>query len=119
MFKTAYNYKKEVEAKGEHFEQVKDKISLTSPDMSYSVRELLQKFTTGQPLQIKFDGQYDENPSFDHIDPTRSGDFDLSDLTELQLELDQIEANIEIARQAIADKKASEGSNVVNEPSEA
>lgn len=35
-----------------HKEQVKDRVSKTIPDDSYTIRELLQKFSTGSPLPV-------------------------------------------------------------------
>jgi len=41
--------------------------SITVPDHSYSIRDILEKFTTGQPLSgimsyNEFDGEFDNNP---------------------------------------------------------
>lgn len=115
MFTTQYNYIYD-ESK---MEIISDKTSLTFPDMSYTVRQLLEKFTFGQPVRVFKEGIFEDDPSFDYIDPTRSGDFDLSDITALEIELAQLESNIEIARQAIADKKASETTSEATEVSEA
>lgn len=58
--------------------------SLTVPDMSYSIREILEKFTQGIDLQVSKNPQYAENQELidefeqepDYIKP----DFDLTDV---------------------------------------
>lgn len=102
MFKHQFNFVAQNATK----EKVNDKISQTSPDMSYSVRELLAKFTSGQPLPVKVQPIYDENVSFDSI--PNPIDWDLTDITEAQLEVQQLNENIEAAQQALAAKKAEE-----------
>lgn len=89
VFRTQFNYN------GDRGERNNGLASMTVPDQSYTVRELLQKFTSGGMPDVAKVPQYEEDPDFDDIDPTRLPDFDLADLTELQLELDQRKATLD------------------------
>lgn len=60
-------------------------VSLTNPDMSYSVRELLEKFTNGVIPPVARTTNFEENPTFEDYDQTRELDFDLADATEMSL----------------------------------
>lgn len=85
---TTLTHSRNFAAKPQHKEKKSSLPSLTSPDMSYSIKTLLEKFTTGITPPVMRDGQYDENASFENYDLTRNGDFDLTDATE---ELHQLE----------------------------
>lgn len=61
-----------------HAEQPKGK-SLTQPDLAFTVRELLDRFTRGSMPPVVKQEIWEENANFDSADPTRRGDFDLSD----------------------------------------
>ena len=65
--------------------------SLTIPGQSYTVRELLEKFTTGIPLDLFRQGVYDqdEEPDIELSDPTREPDFDLADRVTIQNHINQ------------------------------
>jgi hypothetical protein len=54
-----------------------ESISMTVPDMSYTIRDLLTKFTKLPDIQSK--GIYEENPNIDEPIPLFN---DLSDITE-------------------------------------
>lgn len=57
-----------------------DSISMTIPEMSYTVKDLVQKFTLGTiPADIVRNVLYTENPDFDDFIETEYGDFDLTD----------------------------------------
>lgn len=57
-----------------------DPVSVTVPDMSYSLRDLLERFTTGTiPTDLVRAAMYTDNPDFDDFLATELGDFDLSD----------------------------------------
>lgn len=100
-FKTQFNFT----FGSEQMEKVKDAKSVTCPDMSHTVRELLIKYTSGQPIR-GHDPVYDEDVSFDSIpDPI---DWDLTDITEAKLEIDSLQSKIELAQKAIAEKEAEE-----------
>lgn len=70
------------------YEKVSEKPSLTAPDMSYTVRQLLERFTTGIAPEVQRNGVYDENANHDNYDVTRDGDFDLADATAMKIELE-------------------------------
>ncbi|MEM3318498.1 MAG: hypothetical protein QXT80_03010 [Thermoplasmatales archaeon] len=96
MFKTQFN---SVPDSGE----INDEVSLTVPDMSYTVRELLEKFTSGVMPAVERNPLYEDDPDFDNIDPSRLGDFDLVDLLEMQ---EEYQTRIENVNAAIAAKDA-------------
>lgn len=59
-----------------------DPVSTAVPDMSYSLRDLVERFTTGTlPTDLVRDAMYTDNPDFDDFIATELGDFDLSDYT--------------------------------------
>lgn len=103
-FKHAYNFVFGANCK----EKANYEPSLTVPDMAMTVKQLLQRVRAGSVPKVMFQGTFEEEPSFEFIDPTRSGDFDLSDLTELQLEIDTLNANIKAAQDALNAKKNEE-----------
>lgn len=68
--------------------------SLTVPDMSYSIKEILQRFTSGQSLPIGQGLSYDDEDDFEDgfLPPDRTeGGFDLSDIPMLRAELQRLE----------------------------
>lgn len=73
MFKTQYNFNSKAE---QNFEKIKGH-SLTVPDMSYTIKELLTEFTTIP--EITRAAQYDDDPNIDYPHPW---DVDLVDLQE-------------------------------------
>lgn len=72
----------------------KDRKSQTVPDMSYTPREIIAKFSRGERVPLGFDGAYDsldDDPSMDPYyddpaifedDPTRDPEFDFGDYVE-------------------------------------
>jgi len=108
--------------KGKSFEGQK---SLTIPDMSYTIREILDKFTT-LPGEILQEGHYDENPTFEDA---QNFDTDLTDITINQLKIEQLEADLkqqkidlQKEKESKATKEAEKGSEIKlgqNEPSQA
>ncbi|AXH75010.1 MAG: hypothetical protein [Microviridae sp.] len=61
--------------------------SMTVPNESYSLKEIVEKFSREYPKHMLRTGYFDgeENDiDFDDIDPTRQGDFDLTDAIELK-----------------------------------
>lgn len=98
-FVTPYNY----EFTENCCEKKNVKPSMTCLDMSYTVRELLAKFTSGSVPQVQHDGLYDDDPSFsDLVQPV---DYDLSDITEMELEVNNLKSRLSDAKKAIEDKK--------------
>lgn len=54
-------------------------LSLTQPDLAFSVQELLERFTHGSMPAVIHEGTYQEDADFDNYDKTRDGAFDLAD----------------------------------------
>jgi ABC-type uncharacterized transport system substrate-binding protein len=78
MFNTTWNFQRS----GVDYEMPVG-VSETIPDMSYTVREIMEKFTVGLAPHVLKNGQFDENENlgFDDYDPTRQLDYDLADAT--------------------------------------
>lgn len=72
------------------YEVISDTSSLTIPDQSLTVREILDRYTRGIPMDISMEDNdlgYDgDDPSFDDVNPFLDPAFDLSDLTDMELE---------------------------------
>ena len=67
--------------------------SLTIPDQSLTIREIIDRFSRGQDLNVMHSVYYDGEEGevdFDHIDPTLDPAYDLSDVT---ADLQRIEEN--------------------------
>lgn len=92
---------------------VKDRESLTVPDMSFTPREIIQKFSRGEKVPLGFQGSYDsedvvdndrymttfdQDPQLREDDPTRDPSFDFGDYVEHKLALE--ERNRERARRS-------------------
>lgn len=84
MFKTQYNFCFDPV---QHSEPKSELPSLTVPDMSYTVRELIEKFTTGGMPPIQHEGTYDENLDFSDA---LAIDQDLTDLHQARLNVDSL-----------------------------
>jgi hypothetical protein len=85
IFRTNYNQIKLLSDK----EKV-DPISVTVPNETYSLKDIVERFSKEYPKQLLRTGYYDDSEGdidFDDIDPTRSPDFDLSDSIELKNKL--------------------------------
>ena len=73
--------------------------SLTVPDMSFTPREIIQKFSRGEKVPLGFNGLYDSEDDADHLfdddpsvfeeDPTRDPNFDQADYVEEKIALDE------------------------------
>lgn len=53
--------------------------SLTQPDMSYDIKTILAKFTVGIDPAVSKIPNYEDDVSFDSIDPARTPGFDVFD----------------------------------------
>lgn len=85
-FKTNYNnYKSESD-----YEKV-DPISITVPDETYSLRQIVEKFSREYPKALLRTGYSDDinenDPDFDDVDITRTPDFDYVDAFELKQQI--------------------------------
>lgn len=94
---------------------VKSKTSETVPDMSFTPREIIQKFSRGEKVPLGFQGLYDSedsvldanDPAIWQEDPTRDPNFDFGDYTEEKIALEQRQkaAKRRSAAEASSDKK--------------
>lgn len=69
-----------------------DPVSITVPDESYSLREIVERFRREYPSHMLRMGYYDgeeDYDNFDDVDLTRTPDFDLSDALALKKELNE------------------------------
>lgn len=71
--------------------------SLTLPDQSYSIQEMLEKFVRGIPVPTATLGGFDDEPDMDNIDPSRLGDYDLVTLVEMRDEFSELIDGIQAA----------------------
>lgn len=64
--------------------------SMTVPDMSYTPREIIQKFSRGERVPLGFKGLYDDDDAspFEE-DPTRDPNFDFGDYVETKHALNE------------------------------
>lgn len=72
------------------YEETSDEV-VTVPDQSYTVRELLENFTSNIPPSLNIyedEGLFDENNEFAY-DPVGDRDLDLVDLQQLKAEIDE------------------------------
>lgn len=96
------------------YEETSDEV-VTVPDQSYTVRELLENFTSNIPPSLNMyedQGLFDENDEFGY-DPIGDRDLDLVDLQQLRAEIDE-----RIARQTAAltrkEKEAAKKEGIVS-----
>ena len=67
--------------------------SETIPDQSYSIQEIITRFTGGIMPTVNNRIFYDDDPDFDSVDPTMRPDYDLIDaLSDLEAISKQFEA---------------------------
>lgn len=96
------------------YEETSDEV-VTVPDQSYTIRELLENFTSNIPPSLNMyedQGSFDENDEFGY-DPIGDRDLDLVDLQRLRIEIDE-----RIARQTAAltrkEEKAAKEEGIVS-----
>ena len=101
-FQTAYNAKTR---KGQTFELV----SLTVPDQTYSIRQILEKTQNGMVVTAKNYNTFDENPDVERVAFLQTPGIDLQDVHEYSEQLQQqitlsekkeLERQQELVRQA-------------------
>lgn len=79
MFINRYNF----DPKAKHvFEKSNTAPTETVPDQSYTISEIINRFTGGILPNIQRNVSFDEDPTFDSDDITRRPDFDLVDASE-------------------------------------
>lgn len=86
------------------YEPDNDLPSMTVPDQSMSIKDMIARFASGQSLNVGREVYYEENPDFENVDITLDPNFDLADVTEEQEKLAHRASIIK----ANADKKAIE-----------
>lgn len=66
-----------------------DEPSLTVPDQSFTIKELLIRYTSGTMPPVYRDGYYEEDDEIDidNVNPMERGDFDLVDAQQLSDEI--------------------------------
>lgn len=72
------------------YEETSDEV-ITVPDQSYTIRELLENFTSNIPPSLNIyedQGSFDEDNEFGY-DPIGDRDLDLVDLQQLRAEIDE------------------------------
>lgn len=82
---------------------------LTIPDESYTIEEILDKFTKGIHLGIEKDGQYSDSDDFNDVDE-RTYLNDLSDIEDIEVSM--------AARRSRAKAKATKQQQKATEPAE-
>lgn len=83
MFQTRYHPFQQLKVE-------KDKTCQVVPDMAYSPREIIAKFSRGESVPLGNTGLYDEETSSPfEDDPTRAQDFDFGDYVEYSHELEE------------------------------
>lgn len=97
------------------YEETSDEV-LTVPDQSFTVRELLENFTSNIPPSLneyEDEGLFNENDEFGY-DPIGDRDLDLVDLQQLRTKIDE-----RIARQTAAltrkEEKAAKEEGILSE----
>lgn len=98
MFITPYTFKSGSKS---NFEPKTLLPHMTVPDMSYTIPELMKRFASGNDPLISKKPFYDENPSFDSIDPTRDPAFDYADYTALTADLRARKTSIPINKDTV------------------
>ena len=79
MFINRYNF----DPKAKHvFETANIDPTETVPDQSYTISEIINRFTGGILPNIQRNVSFDDDPTFDSDDITRRPDFDLVDASE-------------------------------------
>ena len=78
--------------------EVNNEPSMTIPDQSMSIEEIVTRFASGEPISVGQDVYYETdevNASFSDVDPTMDPSFDLSDYSAMRSELSQRKARKE------------------------
>lgn len=89
-------------------EQEKEKVigeSETIPGESLTIRELLQKHVNGIAPPIGRQVYYEEEPDIDNPDITRSGDFDLTTISDSRTELEALQERYDKQERQRAEKR--------------
>lgn len=110
---TNMNYNENIES-SVRYAKKQTRPSLTVPDQSLTIEEILKRFVVGESLPIGKNVYHDgEDPDFNDYDPTLDPNFDLADATQIKM---QIAERKEALR--IRTEEARQRSEVERQPSE-
>ena len=104
QFQTAYNAKTR---KGQTFELV----SLTVPDQTYTIRQILEKTQNGMVVTAKNYNNFEEDPDVERVAFLQSPSLDIQDVHEYSQQLQQkisLNEKKELERQQELERKAKE-----------
>lgn len=82
---------------------------VTIPDMSFTVQEILEKYTRGVEIVKPFEGTYDEG-DFDDINPFENPELDLTDIDALTAKYNEMIKKTAEEKAAQSAAKGAEGS---------
>lgn len=99
-----YNYKLDTGYEENHSP------SMTVPGESYSIQDLIQKHTSGIPVPVFHQGEYDDEPEHDDYDKRELMNADIVEQNEA---IQEAQEKIEQAKEAI--KKATDENNATKE----
>jgi hypothetical protein len=85
------------------FENLDYETDLTVPDQTLTIREILNRFTLGQPVEGGKSIDYDGTDDFDATDPTLDPDFDISDAERIIKDIKRNQAERNDQEKAIRD----------------
>lgn len=108
LFKTKYN------GIGKLKPEINDEASLLVVGQSYTIRELMEKFTRGIAPAITKLGYGTEDPSFDDIDETQLPDYDISEAKQTINEY----YSEQKSKKRLAEKLLKEASDITKQKSE-
>lgn len=101
-FRTAYNY-----AQSESDYERNEGVSLTVPNQSYTIRELMAKHASGSLPLIGKEGTFEDEPDIDHVNPLENPAADLVDKLEMQQQLAAANKRLAAAKKQLESKKDS------------
>lgn len=115
LFRTPYNY----DYTQEPMEQ-NNQPSETLPGMAITIKELVARYMAGQPLNVSLHVDYDpDGATFDDVDRLMAPDADLTDITEMQIDLARKEAQAKADEEAQRTQEAQRAATVEQASGEA
>lgn len=122
MFINRYNF----DSKANHvFEKANTAPTETVPDQSYTISEIINRFTGGILPNIQRNVSFDDDPTFDSDDITRRPDFDLVDASEAlaslseKFEAEKAASQLEQTTQTAPEKKPDNTPSLDSNPAQA
>lgn len=86
-FINQYQYKENLKEINNRFEVLDTETVLTVPDQSLTIRQIVERFASGQTVDGQRQVYHDGVEDFDFEDETLRPDFDLSDVTRIENEI--------------------------------